>query len=156
MSKKNESKMGPEAFAALDRLTDEALAKQAKKGRRVTASEAIEKDTTAKPYSVRLTNRELFRLKIMSEMEEAKPAELARNLILHGLVQLEAKHVEEPDGGSESLQELYRLRNELVHMLMSVDEAITHASQVAAIEGIVPNLRIAMTTIEEAKSKAVR
>ena len=153
MSKVNKKLIGPEAFAALDALTDEATAKQGQKGRRVTASEAIAKDDVAKPYSVRMTARELYQLKLMSEMENAKPAELARNLILQGLLQLEAKHVEAPEGQSQKLQDLYRLRNELAHMLTSVNDAIAHASEMVAIEDIAKSMRVTVSYIDEVRAK---
>lgn len=153
MSKVSKKLIGPEAFAALDALTDEAMAKQTQKGRRVTASEAIAKDDTAKPYSVRMTARELYQLKLMSEMENAKPAELARNLILQGMLQLEAKHVEAPEGQSEKLQDLYRLRSELAHMLTSVNDAITHASEMVTVEDIAKSMRVTVSYIDEARAK---
>lgn len=153
MSKQSKKAISPEAFAALDKLADEALAKQSQKGRRVTASEAIAKDDTAKPYSVRMTARELYQLKLLSQIEGAKPAELARNLILQGLLQLEAKHVEAPEEQSEKLQDLYRLRNELAHMLTSVNDAIAHASEMVTIEDIAKSMRVTVSYIDEARAK---
>lgn len=61
-----------------------------------SASEALNDETTRRPFSMRLTAREVHRLRVMSLIEEEGATELARRLLLEGLLRLEAKHLADP------------------------------------------------------------
>ena len=60
------------------------------------ASDAVNDETARRPFSTRLTAREVHRLRLMALTEGEGATELARRLILDGLLRLEAKHLADP------------------------------------------------------------
>ena len=61
-----------------------------------SASDAVNDETARRPFSTRLTAREVHRLRVMAMVEGEGATELARRLILDGLLRLEAKHLADP------------------------------------------------------------
>jgi hypothetical protein len=88
-----ERNLHPETLAAMEALAKETAARR-KGGRPV--SEVINEDPTPRPYSVRLSAREIHRLRVLAGASGVKPSELARQFILDGLLRLEAKLASAP------------------------------------------------------------
>lgn len=56
-----------------------------------TATEVVNEGSASRPFSLRMSARELHRLRILAAAENKGPTELARDLILMGLERLEAQ-----------------------------------------------------------------
>jgi hypothetical protein len=93
----------------LDSVTREAMAAYAVEtaGKRASskatrsASEVINQDAAPRPYSVRLTAREIHRLRVLARACDMKQSEMARQFILDGLLRLEAKLVDGKSSNAE-------------------------------------------------------
>lgn len=81
---------------ALTASMDAAQKRVAERQGARSASDALNDEATRRPFSMRLTARELQRLRVMALLEEEGATELARRLLLEGLLRLEAKHLADP------------------------------------------------------------
>ncbi len=92
------SEMDPETRRIVEASGRELMAKRA--GKR-TVSQLIAEDHTPRPYSVRLTPREIHRLRGMAHVAGIEASVLARQFIQEGLVRLEAQYRNDPDEARE-------------------------------------------------------
>ena len=84
MSTDKDALPGPEEV--LKAMTDAASARLAARANAAKASEAIRADSAKlEQYSVRMTIRELYRLRLYADLLGRRPTELARELIAEGL-----------------------------------------------------------------------
>ncbi|MBU6428228.1 MAG: ribbon-helix-helix protein, CopG family [Cyanobacteria bacterium REEB65] len=75
----------------LERMAEEAKARRASKPARRTANQVVVEDETLRPYSARLTAKEIVRLKAMARAEGMSPSDLLRRVLNEGLNRLEVK-----------------------------------------------------------------
>lgn len=86
-----------EQLERFQQLTNEALAEIDARGPLRKASEVIEHDTTLRPFSARLTAREIVRLRANARAEGVTGSDLLRRLLNDGLDRLEAKRTNHVD-----------------------------------------------------------
>ena len=77
---------------ALERMTKAALARKSENPDFRTANEVIVEDQSLRPFSARLTAKDIVRLKALSRAEGMSPSDLLRRILAEGMDRMEAKH----------------------------------------------------------------
>lgn len=92
-----------QSLEALERLAEKAKADRAKKPNARMANEVLAEDNSLRPFSARLTAKEIVRLKALAREEALNPSDLLRRLLGEGMDRLEAKKRNRVDPEQASL-----------------------------------------------------
>lgn len=94
--------------------------RHAKPGLR-TATEVINEGSTQRPFSLRMSARELHRLRVLAAAENKGPTEFARDLILRGMERIEAQLLSsEKRRQAETTMELLERLREMERLVESI------------------------------------